>query len=373
MTEPSGSSAPSSTVATSTSTLPVTGTVTVRDPVSPEAAKSPLWPMVSVTSSGAAGTGLKLCFAGTATPGVDYSLDTHFREEAGIAIGADGCTAQRIIPGGDDRYHFYISHFDDPHAEGTETIVVTVTGLNNVFFSDQPGINIIRFTIVDDETPAAPKPQQGEQDAQPADIETPSCVSDALLADVDDRIRNAGSPAGVERWTQVKNALTGQANAIALAEVQTIYDRRTQNGWSTSQWDPVIEAMECLAAAPEEQPEQAEVQPATPATPELSLRAGVRRGRGRQCHLHRHGRPGAGHRPDDCLDRRPERRVSGRPRRGQPDGGAQGRHDQRRALGGHGGRRGGRGRRFGERHPRHGHGLYRGHGQGQHRGDGARQ
>ena len=38
--------------------LPVTGTVTVRDPVSPEAAKSPLWPTVSVTSSGAAGTGL---------------------------------------------------------------------------------------------------------------------------------------------------------------------------------------------------------------------------------------------------------------------------------------------------------------------------
>ena len=218
--------------------------------------------------------GFKLCFAGTATPGADYSLDTHFREEAGIAIGADGCTAQRTIPGGDDRYHFYISHFDDPHAEGAETIVVTATALNNVFFSDQVGTNIVRFTIVDDDTPAPPKPQQGEQDAQPAQIETPSCVSDALLADVDDRIRNAGSPAGVERWTQVKNALTGQANAIALAEVQTIYDRRTQNGWSTSQWDPVIEAMECLAAAPEEQPEQAEVQPATPATPELSLRAG---------------------------------------------------------------------------------------------------
>ena len=218
--------------------------------------------------------GFKLCFAGTATPGVDYTLDTHFREEAGVAIGADGCTAQRTIPGGDDRYHFYISHFDDPHAEGTETIVVTATGLNNVFFSDQVGTNIVRFTIVDDDTPAAPKPQQGEQDAQPAQIETPSCVSDALLADVEDRIRNAGSPAGVERWTQVKNALTGQSNAITLAEVKTIHDRRTQNGWSTSQWDPVIEAMECLAAAPQEQPEQAEVQPATPATPELSLRAG---------------------------------------------------------------------------------------------------
>ena len=218
--------------------------------------------------------GFKLCFTGTATPGVDYTLDNHFREEAGIAIGADGCTAQRTIPGSSDRYHFYISHVDDPHAEGDETIVVTATSLVNVHLHQQPYTDTDRFTIVDDDTPAAPKPQQGEQDAQPAEIETPSCVSDALLADVEDRIANAGSPAGVERWTQVKNALTGQSNAIALAEVKTIYDRRTNNGWSTSQWDPVIEAMECLAAASEAQPAQAEEQPVTPVTPELSLRAG---------------------------------------------------------------------------------------------------
>ena len=218
--------------------------------------------------------GFKLCFTGTATPGADYTLDTHFAEERGVAIGADGCTAQRTIPGGDDRYHFYISHVDDPHAEGDETIVVTATSLVNVHLHQQPYTDTDRFTIVDDDTPAPPKPQQGEQDAQPAQIETPSCVSDALLADVDDRIANAGSPAGTERWTQVKNALTGQANAITLAEVKTIYDRRTNNGWSTSQWDPVIEAMECLENSPEEQPERAEVQPATPATPELSLRAG---------------------------------------------------------------------------------------------------
>ena len=70
------------------------------------------------------------------------------------------------------------------------------------------------------------------------------CVSDELLADVEDRIQNNNS----ERWTQVKNALTGQPNAITLAEVEEIYERRTQNGWSTEQWDPVIEAMECLEA-----------------------------------------------------------------------------------------------------------------------------
>ena len=217
--------------------------------------------------------GFKLCFTGTATPGADYTLNTHFAEEPRITINADGCTDQRTISGSSNRYHFYIWHVDDPHAEGDETIVVTATSLVNVHLHQQPYTDTDRFTIVDDDTPAPPKPQQDE-DAQPAQIETPSCVSDALLADVDDRIANSGSTAGTERWTQVKNALTGQSNAITLAEVKTIYDRRTRNGWSTSQWDPVIEAMECLAAAPEEQPEQAEVQPVTPATPELSLRAG---------------------------------------------------------------------------------------------------
>ena len=101
-------------------------------------------------------------------------------------------------------------------------------------------------------------------DAQSTDSQAPVCVSDALLADVDDRITNAGSTAGTERWTRVKNALTGQANAIALTEVKEIHDRRAQNGWSTAQWDPVIEAMECLEAAPEEEAEQPEAQAAVP-------------------------------------------------------------------------------------------------------------
>ena len=113
--------------------------------------------------------------------------------------------------------------------------------------------------------------------AQSTDSQTPACVSDALLADVDDRIANAGSTAGVERWTQVKNALTGQANAIALTEVKTIYDRRTQNGWSTAQWDPVIEAMECLENKPAEAEAQAEAQQAVPAIT-VTAGAGVTEG-----------------------------------------------------------------------------------------------
>ena len=113
--------------------------------------------------------------------------------------------------------------------------------------------------------------------AESTDSQTPACVSDALLGDVDSRIANAGSTAGTERWTQVKNALTGQANAIALTEVKTIYDRRTQNGWSTSQWDPVIEAMECLENKPAEAEAQAEAQQAVPAIT-VTAGAGVTEG-----------------------------------------------------------------------------------------------
>ena len=219
--------------------------------------------------------GFKLCFAGTATPGADYTLDTHFAEERGIAIGADGCTARRTIPGSSDLYHFYISHVDDPHAEGTETIVVTVTGLNNVFFSDQPGINIIRFTIVDDDTPAPDEPDQQAERAEfeTAEAQAPACVSDALLADAQAATTETWrtSPGHVERWSRVLAAF-GVSNGyspMTVAEAQAQADRGLQR------WKPVAPALECLENPPqEEQPEQAEVQPVTPATPELSLSAG---------------------------------------------------------------------------------------------------
>ena len=221
--------------------------------------------------------GFKLCFAGTATPGADYTLDNHFAEERGIAIGADGCTARRTIPGSSDRYHFYISHVDDPHAEGDETIVVTVTGLHNVFFSDQPGINIIRFTIVDDDTPAPPKPDQQAERAEleTAEAQAPACVSDALLADAQAATTETWrtSPGHVERWSRVLAAFgvdnAYSNNPMTVAEAQAQADRGLQR------WAPVAPALECLENPPqEEQPEQAEVQPVTPATPELSLSAG---------------------------------------------------------------------------------------------------
>ena len=80
-------------------------------------------------------------------------------------------------------------------------------------------------------------------------VEWNVCVPQALQDDVDARIANSGSTAGTERWTRVKNALTNRSNAIALAEVKEIRDRRAWYGWSTDQWDPVIEALECIERA----------------------------------------------------------------------------------------------------------------------------
>ncbi len=113
-----------------------------------------------------------------------------------------------------------------------------------------------------------------QQDALAAQDETPSCVSDALLADA--RLAASEtwrtSPGHVERWSRVLAAF-GESNAwsnnpMTVAEAQAQADR------GLKRWALVPPALECLAAAPEEQPEQAEVQPVTPATPELSLSAG---------------------------------------------------------------------------------------------------
>ena len=112
--------------------------------------------------------------------------------------------------------------------------------------------------------------------AQGTDSQTPSCVSDALLADARAATTETWrtSPGHVERWSRVlaafgvSNAYSG--NPMTVAEAQAQADR------GLKRWKPVAPALECLAAAPEEEAQsaQAEAQPVTPATPELSLRAG---------------------------------------------------------------------------------------------------
>ena len=116
--------------------------------------------------------------------------------------------------------------------------------------------------------------QGSPEQAEEPEAQTPACVSDALLADVEEYAGETWrtSPGHVERWSRVLAAFgvsnAYSSNPMTVAEAQAQADRGLQR------WAPVAPALQCLAAAPEEEAEQAEVQPATPATPVLSLSAG---------------------------------------------------------------------------------------------------
>ena len=124
----------------------------------------------------------------------------------------------------------------------SETYVVAAEDLGMelrgaIFYTDGLGLGKTIYT-----SPVGPVEPAGG-----GTVEWNACVPQALQDDVDARIANSGSTAGTERWTRVKNALTNRSNAITLAEVKEIRDRRTWYGWSTDQWDPVIAALECIA------------------------------------------------------------------------------------------------------------------------------
>ena len=115
-------------------------------------------------------------------------------------------------------------------------------------------------------------PQQDEQaEFETAEAQAPSCVSDALLADAQLAASETWrtSPGHVERWSRVLAAFgvdnAYSNNPMTVAEAQAQADR------GLKRWAPVAPALECLANPPQEEPEQAEEQPATP---ELSLSAG---------------------------------------------------------------------------------------------------
>ena len=97
----------------------------------------------------------------------------------------------------------------------------------------------------------------GEGDAQAS--ATAACVSADLMQHVEARIEIAIT----DRWERIRNALTGQPNAITLTEVKEIYENRKANGWTLNRLDEVIEAMECIENAMQ-QPVPDETPDATP-------------------------------------------------------------------------------------------------------------
>ena len=113
-----------------------------------------------------------------------------------------------------------------------------------------------------DATPTCPAAQQGESegasapavsvpDTPVANVQaTAACVSADLLQHVEARIATATT----DRWERIRNALTGQPNAITLAEVKEIHDNRKANGLALNRFDEVIAAMECIEAAKQQTP-----------------------------------------------------------------------------------------------------------------------
>ena len=98
----------------------------------------------------------------------------------------------------------------------------------------------------------------GEGDAQAT--ATAACVSADLMQHVEARIATATT----DRWERIRNALLGQPNAIALAEVKEIHDNRKANGLPLNRFDEVIEAMECIETAMQQQPVPDETPDPTP-------------------------------------------------------------------------------------------------------------
>ena len=90
------------------------------------------------------------------------------------------------------------------------------------------------------------------------------CVSQSVLSWVDAREAVAISPT---RWQNVRKTLLGQDGGMSLADMEVIYNRRVQNGWSAGHWTPIITAVKCLETVvpvveEEPQPVQAEVEEA---------------------------------------------------------------------------------------------------------------
>ncbi len=120
----------------------------------------------------------------------------------------------------------------------SETYVVRAEDLGmelrgEINYTDGGGLPITVFT-----PPVGPvEPAGGSA------VEWNVCVPQALQDHVDARIKIAST----DRWTRIKNALTGRSNAITLAEVREIHDRRQRYRWSLNRLDDVIKALECIA------------------------------------------------------------------------------------------------------------------------------
>ena len=107
--------------------------------------------------------------------------------------------------------------------------------------------------------------QGSPEQAEEPEARTRTCVSDALLADVEEYAGETWrSPGHVERWSRVLAAF-GVSNAYSTNPM-TVAEAQAQADRGLARWVPVVPALQCLATAPEE--------PA-PVAPAITVTAGA--------------------------------------------------------------------------------------------------
>ena len=238
---------------------------------------APFTPTTDAGTDQTVATGAEVTLSGTAPgPWASNDLAWRWRQVDGPnstrvlqgGVQRDGQTATFTAPATPPVMHFRLAAIPKIRFESR------LGSRDNYLVDDTNGIagNPAWVTITVEAGQGSP-----QQDAQAAQVETPACVSDALLADAQKAASETWrtSPGHVERWSRVLAAFgvenSYSSNPMTIAEAQAQADR------GLGRWAPVAPALQCLAAAPQAQPEPAEVQPATPGTPvtpELSLAAG---------------------------------------------------------------------------------------------------
>ncbi len=268
--------------------------------------------------------GFQLCFTGTATPNVDYSVTNHSNHP--LVIGPDGCSMANdsdqgtARPAGFDRTNFYIRYLRDGETEGDETIIVTLARpVGTLLYGhDEASYGHSRtFTIrgeVQAEAQRDAVTQVSAKDGNGGDTDTSdtktgnpppaSCVSDAQwdrVAGYYDANANK-SPNYGANWYRVliayrlarpEKALPNWEGATARPTAAFTAEEAEEGEKLWSGWTPVREVLECLEKPQTPAPPPAP--PPPPPDPELSLSAGsaVDEGGGASFTVHADSAPGA--------------------------------------------------------------------------------
>ena len=238
---------------------------------------APFRPTANAGTDQTVGTGEQVTLSGTATgPWASSDLAWRWRQVDGPnsttlvqgGVKKDGATASFTAPAAPTVMHFRLAAIPKVLLETR-----TTSGDGTSILSRRRGI-LDGFAWVTITVGAGQGSPQQNEDAQPASVETPSCVSAELMADAQLAATETWrSPDHVERWSRVLAAF-GEESAYSNHPM-TIAEAQAQADRGLKRWAPVAPVLECLANSPQETPQQEEEEEVTPTTPELSLSPGA--------------------------------------------------------------------------------------------------